>query len=126
MTGKLTRREQEVMDVVYRHGSCGAQEVRSGLGITYSAARAVLSRLAEKGVLQQEYEGPRYVYFPVQDLSAAKTSALREVVATFFRGSAADAMGALLAMSKNRIDDEELARLEEKIRRARRRPGGRR
>jgi predicted transcriptional regulator len=126
MKEKLTRREQQAMDVIYRDGRCDAHQVQSVLGISYSAARAVLSRLVDKGVLQQQYDGPRYVYFPAHDLSTAKTSALRDLVSTLFQGSAVDAMGALLAMSKDRINDQELARLEAKIRQAREQQGNRR
>lgn len=121
MKQKLTRREQQVMDVIYRDGACGAAEVQSTLGISYSAARAVLARMTEKGLLRQTYQGPRYVYAPAEELGSVKVSALQELVQTVFKGSAVDAMGALLALSGERIDDAELAALERKIRQARRR-----
>lgn len=109
---KLARREQEALEALHRLAPCTAAELQDEIGGTYSATRAVLSRLAAKGLARHRYDGPRYVYETTEDSSSAGSSALREVVDTFFRGSNSEALGALLALSKDSVDDDELKRLE--------------
>ena len=109
---KLARREQEALEALHRLAPCTAAELQDEIGGTYSATRAVLSRLAAKGLARHRYDGPRYVYETTEDSSSAGASALREVVDTFFRGSNSEALGALLALSKDSVDDDELKRLE--------------
>ena len=109
---KLARREQEALEALHRLAPCTAAELQEEIGGTYSATRAVLSRLAAKGLARHRYDGPRYVYETTEDSSSAGSSALREVVDTFFRGSNSEALGALLALSKATVDDDELKRLE--------------
>ena len=72
----------------------------------------MLSRLSAKGLARHRYDGPRYVFETTEDSSSAGSSALREVVDTFFRGSNSEALGALLALSKDSVDDDELKHLE--------------
>ena len=91
---------------------CTAAEIQTEIGGTYSGTRAVLSRLVSKGLASHRYDGPRYVYEPVEDSSSAGQSALRELVDAFFKGSDMEALSALLAMSKGALDDEELNRLQ--------------
>lgn len=119
MRERLTHGEQQIMDVVYRDSPCTVQHIETATGITYSAARSALARLVDKKVLKSRYDGPRYVYTPVKGLSKARMTALKDLVSNLFHGSTVDAMGALLAMSKDTIDDEDLAHLAEKIRQAR-------
>ena len=118
-TVKLARREREAMEILYRHAPCTVAEVQDHLGGSYSAARAVLSRLARRGLANHRYEGPRYVYEPAQDVSTAAQSALKDLVATFFGGSNTAVMTTLLGMCKDTVDDAELRRLEELVAAAR-------
>ena len=119
-TVKLARREREALDVLYRYAPCTVADVQSHLGGTYSAARAVLSRLARRGLASHRYDGPRYVYEPTEDVSAAAESALKNLVATFFGGNNAAVMTALLGMCTDKVDDVELKQLEELVAAARR------
>ena len=119
MAEKLTRREQQVMDVVYAKGPCNAQELQADIGGSYSASRALLSRMVTKGLLKQKYDGPRYLFSPATNLTSQRMSAMKEMVASLFGGSSSDAMNTLLALSKNTIDVEELDRLEALIQTAR-------
>ncbi len=119
---QLSRRERQIMDVVYRLEAATASEVLENLPDPpgYSAVRAMLRILEEKGQLAHHQDGPRYVYTPVVPRSAARQSALRQVVRTFFDGSAADAVAALLGMSETALSREEareLARLIDKAKR---------
>ena len=109
---KLARREQEALEALHRLAPCTAAELQDEIGGTYSGARAVLSRLVAKGLASHRYDGPRYIYEPVQKSSSAGRSALREVVDTFFKGSNMEALGALLGMSKEAVDEAELEALE--------------
>ena len=118
---RLPRREHEALEALHRLAPCTAVELQAEIGGTYSATRAVLSRLCAKGLARHHYDGPRYVYGPTEDSSNAGSSALREVVNTFFRGSNREALGALLALSKDCVDNDELKDLEAMVAAARRR-----
>ena len=98
--GALSRREREVMDIVYRLGRATAAEVRREMAQppTDPAVRATLRILVAKGRLRHEYDGPRYVYAPTVARDAARRSAFRHLLDTFFGGSARGAMAALLEM----------------------------
>jgi predicted transcriptional regulator len=116
----LSRRERQIMDVLYARGSATAAEVREALPDppSYSAVRALLRILEEKGHARHEQQGPRYVYLPQVSRERARRSALKRVVATFFEGSAAQAAAALIdseTLSKN-----DLARLSAVIDKAKR------
>ena len=118
----LSRRERQLMEIVYRLGSATSAEVLEMLPDppSYSAVRALLRILEEKGHLTHRHDGPRYVYSPVVPRTAARQSALRSLVKTFFDGSATQAVAALLDMSESRISGDEadqLARLIEKAKR---------
>ena len=118
---RLARREQEALEALHRLAPCTAAELQDSIGGTYSGTRALLSRLVSKGLASHRYDGPRYIYEPVQDSSSAGKSALREVVDTFFRGSNVEALSALLGMSRDVVDEEELDRLQEMVEAARQR-----
>jgi predicted transcriptional regulator len=109
------------MDFVYRHERATAAEVQAGIADppSYSAIRALLRLLEAKGHLRHRVDGPRYVYLPVTPRDAAGRSAIRHLVATFFSGSAEDAVAALIDESTEALDDGALARLESRIERAR-------
>ncbi len=105
------------MDVVYAAGRAGAAEVREGLNDapSYSAVRALLRILEEKGHLRHEVEDNRYIYVPIVPRERARESALKHVLSTFFEGSAADAMAALLELEDSDLTGEEIERLQAKI-----------
>ncbi len=121
-TNTLSRRERQIMDIVYRLGSVTAADVRSNLADApgYSAVRALLRILEEKGHLCHREDGPRYVYSPVVSRPAAQKSALKQIVRTFFDGSASQAVAALIDMSARELSDSDLKRLEKMVSEARR------
>lgn len=117
----LSRRERQIMDVLFQRGEATAAEVRDGMpdAPSYSAVRAQLRILEDKGHVSHEQEGPRYVYRPTLTKESATRSALNHLVETFFNGSAEQAMAALLDDSTDQLSDRELDRLEVLIRQAR-------
>lgn len=118
---KLSRREREIMDLVYRAGSATAGEVRKGLADppSYSAVRATLRILEEKGHLNHRRDGRRYVFSPTLSPKTVRRSALSKLVKTFFEDSPEQAMAALLDLKGKNLDADELARIAEMIDRAR-------
>jgi BlaI family penicillinase repressor len=109
----LSRRERQIMDIVYRAGSATAAEVRDNLpdAPSYSAVRSLLRILEEKGHLTHKYDGPRYVFTPTVSRPAAQKSALRQMVRTFFDGSTSQAVAALLDLSARDLSSDELDQL---------------
>src|ERR1700749_3348729 len=97
-TPQLSRRERQIMDVVYRQGSATAADIHSYLPDppVAAAVRTMLRILEEKGHLRHEKDGPRHVYYPVTPRSVAQKSAVHHMVGTFFNGSRAAAIAALL------------------------------
>jgi BlaI family transcriptional regulator, penicillinase repressor len=124
-TAALSRRERQVMDILHRRGEATVAEIMGDLPDppTYSAVRSVLRILGEKELIRYKEDGPRYVYFPAQDTEAARDDVLAHVVRTYFAGSPEQAVTALLRMSDVDMSDDDVARLRERIRRARQ--GGR-
>lgn len=118
----LTRRERQIMDVIYARGRATVAEVLDGLSDapSYSTVRTLLRLLEEKGRLRHEEAGPRYVYIPTVPREKARRSALRNVLQTFFDGSTEDAMAALLDLHDVRRRPLELDRIEALIDKARR------
>lgn len=114
---QLSRREREIMDVLYRAGKATVAEVQAGMPDppSYSAVRTMLRILEDKGHVRHDLDGPRYVYIPTVARDKAKRSALKHVVNTFFDGSASQVMAALLEISPRDLGDEELARLRQLI-----------
>jgi len=117
----LTRRERQIMDVLYRFGRATAGEVREGLpgSPSDSTVRTQLRVLEQKGHVRHDEEGLRYVYMPMVPRRAARKSALKHLVDTFFDGSSASVVAALLGGEAARVTDEELARIAELVRTAR-------
>ena len=109
----LSRRERQIMDILYRRGSATAAEIKAEMTDApgYSAVRAMLRILEEKGHLKHHADGPRYVFTPVVSRPAAQKSALRQMIKTFFDGSPTQAVAALLDMSARNLSDEELEEL---------------
>jgi len=118
----LSRRERQIMDIIYSRGTASATEVMESLPDppSYSAVRALLRVLEEKGHLRHKQDGQRYVYSPTVERERAKRSALRRVLQTFFDDSAEDAVAALLDISQESLSDGELKRMENLIKQARR------
>jgi predicted transcriptional regulator len=117
----LSRRERQIVDILYTQGRATAAEVQAALPDppSYSAVRAMLRILEDKGHVRHEQEGPRYVYLPTLARERAKRSALKHVLHTFFDGSAEQAISALLDQSDTRLSDRELDRLAKLIDEAR-------
>jgi predicted transcriptional regulator len=115
----LSRRERQIMDVIYARGQATAADVAAALPDppSYSAVRALLRILEEKGHLKHEVDSPRYVFLPVVPRERARRSAMKNLVRTFFDGSAAQAAAALIDQSK--LSDEEFDRLTALIDKAR-------
>ena len=116
LTTQLSRRERQIMDVVYRVGKVTAAEVLAELPDppSYSAVRAMLRLLEEKGHIRHEQDGPRYVFMPTVNREKARKSAMKHLVRTFFDGSTEDAVAALLQNDAG-MSDVELERLSKLI-----------
>ncbi len=117
----LSRRERQIRDVLFQHGKATAAEVRDELpeAPSYSAVRALLRILEDKGHIGHVQDGPRYLYSPTVAKDKAKRSALNHLVDTFFNGSAEQAMAALLDDSGKQLSGDELERLSDLIAQAR-------
>ncbi len=117
----LSRRERQIMDAIYRLGQATAAQVMDNLPDApgYSAVRALLRILEDKGHVRHEKVGPRYVYEPTVPAEMASGNALQHVVATFFEGSVSQAVAALLEHADTELSEDELARLERQIEKAR-------
>ena len=119
---ELSRRERQIIDILYAQGRATAAEVQAQLPDppSYSAVRAMLRILEEKGHVRHEQDGPRYIYRPTVARESAKRSAMRHMLQTFFDGSAEQAISALLDDSSSSLSDAELDRLARMIEQARR------
>jgi len=117
---KLSRRERQIMDVLYQRHRASAAEIRESLSSppSYSAVRALLRILEEKGHVRHAEKDLRYVYFPTVPRERARRAALRHVVETFFDGSAAQAVATLLEPSTARVSDDDLNRISKLIAKA--------
>lgn len=117
----LSRRERQIMDIVYRLGRATAAEVRRELPEppSYSAVRAMLRILEEKGHLEHRTDGPRYVYRATVSVEAARRSALRRMLRTFFDNSLEEAVATLLDVRSSNLSEAELDRLAAMIEEAR-------
>ena len=109
------------MDILYRRGRATAAEIHAAMADapTYSAVRAKLRVLEEKGHIRHQEQALRYVYLPTVARDTARRSAVRHLVATFFAGSVEDAMAALLDLSAARLKDEDLDRIARLVEAAR-------
>ena len=118
---KLSRRERQCLDVLYRRGDGTVADVMQALADPpgYSAVRATLNVLVEKGHATIRQDGPRYVYVPAIPADTARTAAVRHLVTTFFNGSAEEAVVALLEMSDAKLPRETVERLTRQIQTAR-------
>lgn len=117
---KLSRRERQIMDIVYEQSEVSAQDIWKQLPDPpgYSAVRAMLARLVNKQVLEYRQDGPRYLYYPVIDTEDAKNDALSGLLKTFFNNSPAEAVTALLGMEQDKMSPDELNEISRLIERA--------
>jgi BlaI family penicillinase repressor len=118
---QLSRRERQIMDVLYRKGRATAAEIMAGMPNppSNSAVRAILRTLEEKKQIRHEAEDLRYVYMPTIPLEKARRSAVAHVVETFFEGSTGQAVATMLDLSARRMKPEELDHLAQLIEKAR-------
>jgi BlaI family transcriptional regulator, penicillinase repressor len=116
----LSRRERQIMDILYQRGKASANDVRDAMpdAPSYSAVRAMLRVLEEKGHVKHQEEGMKYVYAPMVAAGKAKRSAVKHVMDTFFQGSAEQIVAALLDVSSSRLTREELDRMSALIEKA--------
>jgi predicted transcriptional regulator len=112
----LSRRERQIMDLLYKLGRATAREIHAGIADppSYSSIRALLAVLENKGHLSHEQDGPRYLYIPTLSRTRARVMALKQVVDTFYEGSAAQAVSALIGPG-NRMSESELDELAGQI-----------
>ncbi len=117
----LSRRERQIMDTLHQRGRATAAEVQAALPDppSYSAVRALLRILEEKDHVKHLKDGARYVYQPRVSPQTARRSALKRLVSTFFAGSVAQTMAALLENGDTRLSQSELQRIEQLIEQAR-------
>ena len=122
---ELSRRERQIMDVLFRMGQATVSDVQEAMTDppSYSAVRAMLRILEEKGHARHEQDGPRYLYKPAVARERAKRSAMRHLLHTFFDGSHEEAMAALLDEASTSVSDEELERLAKLIEQRRSKEG---
>ena len=116
----LSRRERQIMDIVYRRGEASVSEVLGDLAEApgYSAVRSFLRILEEKGHLKHKKEGPRYIYLPTRSREHASRTALKRVLQTFFDGSVEQAVAALLDVSDAELTEKQLNELAKVIKQA--------
>jgi predicted transcriptional regulator len=120
----LTRRERQIVDILYRRGRATAAEVMADLpgDPSDSTVRTQLRVLEEKGHVRHEEEGLRFIYLPAVPRHTVRKSALRHLVDTFFEGSAEKVVAALLGEGTARLSDDELERIAQRIAKARKDP----
>jgi predicted transcriptional regulator len=121
MHAVLTKRERQIMDRLYRLGRATASEILDGLpgAPSYSTVRTQLRVLEAKGHVRHEAQGLRYIYMPTVPRHSARRSALKHLVETFFDGSNAKVVAALLGGEASKVTDEDLDRILELVRSAR-------
>ena len=118
---QLSRRERQIMDVLHARGSATVADVLAGLPDppSYSAVRALLRILEDKGHVKHRTEGAKYVYLARASRQAVTRAALRRLVSTFFSGSVSQAVAALLEESDTRLSEPELQKIDKLIQQAR-------
>jgi len=120
-TVDLTRRESQIMEILYRRRRATVEEIRSELpdAPSPSSVRKLLEIMIDRGLLAREYDGPRFVYFPAAKPEEASRSALQQLVRTFFNNSPGTAMAALLDISSTQLSPADYRQLSALLKRAR-------
>ncbi|MGH1374173.1 MAG: BlaI/MecI/CopY family transcriptional regulator [Cellvibrionaceae bacterium] len=123
LANKLSRRERQIVDILFSQGQASAQQVQQAMedAPSYSTVRALLARLVEKNAVGRKQDGAKYLYFVLSDKTEASEGALERVVKTFFEGSAAKAVNALLGSANKSLTDSEIADIESLIKKAKQR-----
>lgn len=118
---QLSRREREMMNIIFARGRATASDVMEAMPEppSYSAVRATLRVLEQKGHLKHQHDGIRYVYIPTVNREKARVSALDQLLTTFFDGSAANVVATLIERQKGKLSDDELDHLATLIEQAR-------
>ena len=117
----LTRRESQIMEILYRRRRATVEDIRAELpdASSPSSVRKLLDIMIERGLLGREYDGPRYIYYPAAKVEDASRSALQQLVRTFFDNSPGSAMAALLDLPETTLSDTEHRRLARLLERGR-------
>jgi predicted transcriptional regulator len=117
----LTRRESQIIEILYRRRRASVEDVRAELpdAPSPSSVRKLLDIMIDRGLLAREYDGPRFVYFPAARVEQASRSALKQIIKTFFENSPGSAMAALIDMSSDSLSDDEYKRLSALLKRGR-------
>ena len=120
-TVDLTRRESQIMAILYRRRRATVEEIRSELpdAPSPSSVRKLLDIMIDRGLLTREYDGPRFVYFPAVKPEDASRSALKQLVRTFFNNSPGSAIAALLDMSSTQLSADDYRHLSSLLKRTR-------
>jgi predicted transcriptional regulator len=123
---KLSRRERQIMDVLYERGRATAAEILAALPDppSYSAVRALIKVLEDKGHVKHQEDGPRYVFTPSVPRAKARRNAVKHLLQTFFDDSTGEAVASLLGLSAGKLKPEELDKIEALIARAREQQNG--
>lgn len=123
---ELTRREREIMDIIYRKGSASVAEVQKELSgnPSYSTVRSLMHILEEKRILRHRDQNTRFVYYPVTPKKTAVRNAVKGMMKTFFNDSIENAVAALLEFDRSKLTGDELDRLSELIEKARKEEKG--
>jgi BlaI family penicillinase repressor len=117
----LTRRESQIMEILFRRRRASVEDVRAELpdAPSPSSVRKLLDIMIDRGLLEREYDGPRFLYFPAARVEQASRSALKQIIKTFFDNSPGSAMAALLDMSSDSLSEDEYRRLSALLKRGR-------
>lgn len=117
---ELSKRERQIMDILFKKGSATAAEVMEGMADppSYSAVRSLLSILERKGVISHRREGLRYVFSPLEEKTAARVNALQKVMNTFFHNSVEEAVSAMLDLDDVPLKDGDYDRIMDMIKKA--------
>lgn len=117
----LSKRERQIMEIIYRRGNASAMDVLEDLvdKPNYSTVRALLRILEEKGQVRHEAKGQKYIFYPVISKDSAVKSAVKNLLSTFFNNSAEEAIAALLEIEKTKITDNDFERISDIIEKAR-------
>ncbi len=119
----LSRRQRQIMDILFRHGDCSAEDVRKYLPDppSNSAVRTMLATMVKKGYIKQREENFRYLYAAAMEQETARKTAIDRLINTFFGGSTSAAVNAMLGMQSDNISKQELSELSQIIEDAKKR-----
>jgi len=116
-TRGLSRRERQIIEVLFRLEQASVSEVLAAMdqAPSYSSVRALLNRMVDKRLLDYRRDGNKYLYYPITDREEAAENAIKRLIKTFFKGSPAAAVAALLGTEKDTLDEEQVAAIQQQI-----------